>query len=133
MAAVRDFEAYRLNEMATGEATTKACSKPDSEGALEMIENVAARLHYHLEQTPNVCHSANLPLGATVETPVWSIARIQPVDMGAMPEPIAELLRRDYRCTVVCRCRSRRQSKKALQFLLDPVITDIDTAKKHPG
>src|SRR5690606_17304460 len=39
--AVRGFQLDRLNEMATGNATIEALLETDSEGALEMIENVA--------------------------------------------------------------------------------------------
>src|SRR5215210_4470134 len=48
-AAVRDFELNRLNGMANNETTIEALLDTDSEGALEMIENVAgATTHYHV-------------------------------------------------------------------------------------
>ena len=134
MSAVRDFELYRLNEMATGDATIEGLLDTDSEGALEMIENVAgATTHYHLAANlPNIGQIANLPLGATVETPVVvNGAGIQPVHMGAMPEPIAELLRRETTAAQLCvDAAVEGNREKALQcLLLDPVITDINTAK----
>jgi alpha-galactosidase len=134
-ANVREFELHRLNEMASGDVTIAALFDTDSEGALEMIENVAgAGDHYHpAANLPNVGQISNLPLGAIVETPVQvNGAGIHPVHMGALPEPIAELLRREITVAQLCVDASVEGSReKALQcLLLDPVITDIDTAKK---
>jgi alpha-galactosidase len=107
----------------------------DSEGALEMIENIAgAGTHYHLAANlPNIGQIPNLPHGATVETPVQvNGAGIHPVHVGALPEPIAELLRREITVAQLCVDSAVEGSReKALQcLLLDPVITDIDTARK---
>jgi alpha-galactosidase len=135
MAAVRDFELDRLNDMATGAATIEGLLDTDSEGALEMIENqVCATTHYHLAANlPNVGQISNLPLGCTVETPVIvNGAGIQPVHMGSMPEPVAALLRRETTAAQLCVDSAVEGSReKALQcLLLDPVITDIGTARK---
>lgn len=135
MAAVREFEHDRLNNMANGEQTIEHLLDTDSEGALEMIENqVAATTHYHLAANlPNVGQIANLPLGATVETPVIvDGAGIHPVYVGALPEPIAELLRRETVVAQLCVDAAVEGSReKALQcLLLDPVITDIEAARK---
>jgi alpha-galactosidase len=134
-AAVREFELYRLNEMANGDATIESLLDTDSEGALEMIENVAGTgNHYHIAANlPNVGQIANLPLGATVETPVQvNGAGIHPVHVGALPEPIAELCRREITTAQLCVDAAVEGSReKALHcLLLDPVITDIGTAKK---
>jgi len=134
-ANVRQFELHRLNEMANGDATIEALLDTDSEGALEMIENVAGTgNHYHLAANlPNVGQISNLPLGATVETPVQvNGAGIHPVHTGALPEPIAELCRRETTVAQLCVDAAVEGSReKALQcLLLDPIITDIDTAKK---
>ena len=134
-ANVREFELDRMNEMANGNATIAGLLDTDSEGALEMIENIAGgTTHYHLAANlPNVGQIANLPYGCTVETPVVvNGAGIQPVHMGALPEPIAELLRRETTAAQLCVDAAVEGSReKALQcLLLDPVITDIDTAKK---
>ncbi len=135
MAAVREFELYRLNEMANGNMTIEGLLDTDSEGALEMIENVAgAGNHYHLAANlPNAGQIANLPQGATVETPVHvSGAGIHPIHVGALPKPIAELCRREITVAQLCVDAVVEGSReKALQcLLLDPVITDIDTARK---
>ena len=134
-ANVREFELDRLNEMANGNMTIEALLDTDSEGALEMIENIAgAGNHYHLAANlPNVGQIGNLPYGAAVETPVQvNGAGIHPVLMGALPEPIAELCRREVTVAQLGVDAAVEGSReKALQcLLLDPVITDIDTAKK---
>jgi alpha-galactosidase len=135
---VRNFELHRLKQMADGEATIDSLLDTDSEGALEMIENVAsAGTHYHLAANiPNMGQISNLPHGATVETPVQvNGAGIHPVHVGALPEPIAELLRREITAAQLCVDSAVEGSReKALQcLLLDPVITDIDTARKILG
>lgn len=135
MASVRDFQLHRLNEMANDDATIEGLLDTDSEGAVEMIENVAgAGNHYHLAANlPNAGQISNLPPGATVETPVHvNGAGIHPVHVGALPEAIAELCRRETTVAQLCVDAAVEGSReKALQcLLLDPVITDIDTARK---
>jgi alpha-galactosidase len=135
MASFRDFGLDHINEMAAGNQTIEHLMETDSEGALEMIENqVTATTHYHLAANlPNEGQISNLPLGATVETPVMvDGAGIHPVHVGALPEPVAELCRRE---TVVAQlgvdAAVEGSREKALQcLLLDPVITDIGMAKK---
>jgi alpha-galactosidase len=135
MAAVREFEIDRLNEMANGNQTIGHLLDTDSEGALEMIENqIGAMTHYHLAANlPNVGQIANVPTGATVETPVIvDGAGIHPVHIGALPEPIAELLRREtFVAQLGVDAAVEGSREKALQcLLLDPVITDIETGRK---
>ena len=135
MAAARDFGLDRLSEMAGGHQTIEHLLDTDSEGALEMIENqVSATTHYHVAaDLPNEGQISNLPLGATVETPVIvDGAGIHPVHMGALPEPVAELCRREIMVGQLCVDSAVEGSReKALQcLLLDPMITDIGTAKK---
>ncbi|HLO15254.1 MAG TPA: hypothetical protein VK206_10520, partial [Anaerolineales bacterium] len=135
MASFRDFGLDRLNGMANNETTIEALLDTDSEGALEMIENVAAAAtHYHLAANlRNEGQISNLPLGSAVETPVIVDGTgIHPVHTGALPEPIAELCRREITTAqlgVDAAVEGNRE--KALQcLLLDPVITDIETGKK---
>jgi alpha-galactosidase len=135
MSALRDFGLDHLNEMAEGHQTIEHLQETDSEGALEMIENqLCATTHYHLAANlPNHGQISNLPLGATVETPVIvDGAGIHPVHVGALSEPVAELCRRETAVAQLCVDAAVEGShEKALQcLLLDPVITDIDTAKK---
>ena len=135
MASLRDFRLDRLNEMANGNMTIEGLLDTDSEGALEMIENVAgAGNHYHLAANLlNVGQVSNLPLGCTVETPVMVDGDgIHPVHVGALPEPVAELCRRETTVAQLCVDAAVEGSrKKALQcLLLDPVISDIEVAKQ---
>jgi alpha-galactosidase len=134
-AAVREFELARMNDMANDEATIEGLLDTDSEGALEMIENqVCATTHYHLAANlPNTGQISNLPHGCTIETPiVVDSAGIHPVHVGALPDPIAELCRREIATAqlgVDAAVEGNRE--KALQcLLLDPVITDIETGRR---
>ncbi|MBL8063256.1 MAG: alpha-glucosidase/alpha-galactosidase [Anaerolineales bacterium] len=134
MANLRDFSLDRLNEMANGELTVEGLLESDSEGALEMIENIAhAGGHYHLAANlPNVGQINNLPLGAIVETPVYVDGTgVHPVYVGSLPEPVAELCRRELTVARLCVDAAVEGSyEKALQcLLLDPVISDMNTAK----
>jgi alpha-galactosidase len=134
-AAVREFEHERLKSMADGEATVDGLKVTDSEGALEMIENVAgASTHYHLAANlRNEGQITNLPLGCTVETPVVVDGDgIHPVHIGAFPEPVAEIMRREVTVTQLCVDAVVEGSReKALQcLLLDPVVNDFELAKQ---
>jgi alpha-galactosidase len=134
MAGVRDFSLDRLREMANGNATVDGLLETDSEGALEMIENIAyAGTHYHLAANlPNKGQISNLPIGATVETPVQvNAAGIQAMHMGSLPGSIAELCRRELTITQLCVDSAVDGSyEKALHcLLLDPVITDMHAAR----
>lgn len=134
MAGLRDFSLDRLNEMANGNISIEGLLDADSEGALEMIENITcAGEHYHLAANlPNVGQISNLPLGAMVETPVMvNGAGIHPVHVGALPEPVAELCRRELMTAQLGVDAAVEGSyEKALQcLLLDPAIHDLDSAK----
>ena len=63
-----------------------------------------AATHYHLAANlPNAGQIANLPMGAAVETPVIvDGAGIHPVHIGALPEPVAELCRRETTVAQLC-------------------------------
>lgn len=134
MAGLRDFSLDRLNDMADNNLTIEGLLDSDSEGALEMIENIScAGSHYHLAANlPNIGQISNLPHGAIVETPVMvSGSGIHPVHVGTLPEPIAELCRREL---VVAQlgmdAAVEGNYEKALQcLLLDPVVRDLDVAR----
>jgi alpha-galactosidase/6-phospho-beta-glucosidase family protein len=57
---------------------------------------------------------------------------VNPIHVGALPEPIAELLRREITVGQLCVDATIEGSReKAMQcLLLDPMITDIDVARK---
>ncbi len=135
MAGLRDFSLDRLKDMANGDMTVDSLLESDSEGALEMIENIAcAGDHYHpAANLPNVGQISNLPLDSIVETPVHvNAAGIHPVHVGALPEPIAELCRRESLVAQLCIDSAVEGNyQKALQcLLLDPVVNDMDIAKR---
>ena len=134
MAGLRDFSLDRLNEIANGSMSIDGLLDADSEGALEMIENITcAGNHYHLAANlPNVGQIANLPYGAIVETPVMvDGAGIHPIHVGALPEPVAELCRRELiTAQLGVDAAVEGDREKALQcLLLDPAIRDLDSAK----
>ncbi len=124
-----------IARMGAGEAEIEHLREVDSEGAVEVIENIAgAGNHYHLAvNLPNEGQIANLPAGAIVETPgIFSGMGANGVAVGDLPEPVAELCRREImvgQLTVDAAVTGDRQ--KALQaLLLDPVIRDMDVAKE---
>ncbi len=134
-ASLREYGLERLKNMADGELTTEGLLETDSEGALEMIENVAGNgTHYHLAANlANAGQIPNLPLSATVETPVMvDGAGIHPVHVEALPEPIAELCRRETTVAQLCvDAAVQGDRKKALQcLLLDPVVNDFEQARQ---
>ena len=134
MASLRDFSLDRLNEMANGNMSVVGLLDTDSEGALEMIENITcAGNHYHLAANlPNAGQIANLPIDAIVETPVMvDGAGIHPVHMGILPEAVAELCRRELMTVQLGVDAAVEGSyEKALQcLLLDPMIHDLDSAR----
>lgn len=133
-ASGRDSGLNRLNEMANASMTVETLLETDSEGAIEMIENVAgAGNHHHIAANlPNTGQISNLPFGAAVETPVHvNGSGIHPVHVGALPEAIAELCRREITVAQLgVDAVVEGSHEKALQcLLLDPVITDIETAR----
>jgi len=129
----RDKGHQQMALMGEGKKSIAPLKKASSEGALEMIENIAgAGNHYHLAvNLPNRGQITNLPEGAIVETPgLISALGARGFPVGEMPEGVAELLRRELirvRFSVDAAANGDRQA--ALQcLLLDPVITDIETA-----
>jgi alpha-galactosidase len=131
----RDLGHEEIRKMGSGEKGIEQLLEADSEGALEVIENVAgAGNHYHLAvNLPNDGYITNLPADAMVEIPAMITgAGVRGVAVGAIPEPAAELLRRELavvRASVDAAVTGDRRT--ALQaLLLDPVIGDIDLAKE---
>jgi len=134
-AGLRDFSLQTLEQMAEGTMDVDGLLDTDSEGALEMIENMAcAGGHYHLAvNLPNTGQISNLPLGAMVETPAYvDGAGVHPLHVGPLPEAIAELCRRELALGQLCVDAAVEGSReKALQcLLLDPMITDADIARQ---
>ncbi len=124
-----------IAQLAGEEANLDGLRDADSEGALEIIENVAgAGNYFHLAvNLPNQGYITNLPDEAIVEVPgVVSGIGVRGIGIGLLPEPIAELCRRELtvaRLSVDAAVNGDRQA--ALQcLLLDPVITDLDVAQR---
>jgi len=135
MAQLRDYGLNDIAKMGSGQATIAHLREAGSEGALEMIKNIAgAGNHYHLAvNLPNVGQIDNLPHGAIVETPgLVSGMGVLGVGVGSLPEPVAELCRRELAVVRLCVDAAVHGDRQAaLQcLLLDPVITDLDVAQQ---
>lgn len=124
-----------IARMGEGNLSIDTLRDADSEGALELIEAVAgAGNHYHLAvNLPNRGYITNLPEGAIVEVPgLVSGAGVLGLGVGMMPEPIAELCRREITVAQLCvDAAVNGDHQAALQcLLLDPVITDLEVAQQ---
>lgn len=131
----RDEGHEQIRQMGAGKASVAELKETNSEGALEVVEALSgAGNDYHMAiNRPNTGQIANLPLNAIVETPaVLTGMGVLPVTVGSLPEGIAELLRRELACIKLCiDSVVEGDRQKALQcLLLDPVITDLDTASQ---
>lgn len=132
---IRSYVHSEIERLANGQVELESLRQTDSEGALEVIENIAgAGSHYHLAfNLPNRGQITNLPLGSIVETPgLVSGAGVNPVAVGELPHTIAELCRRELEVVRLCvDAAAHGDRQTALQcLLLDPVITDLDVAQQ---
>jgi alpha-galactosidase len=129
----RDKQWQTIEAMARHNAPVDDLKNAHGEGAVEIIEGLLGgeQIYRSAVNIPNRGHIANLPDGAIVEVPAlvggWGI---QGLNVGPLPEVIAELCRREITVaglTVDAAVTSDRQT--ALQALiLDPCINDLDTA-----
>ena len=131
----RDEGHEAIRKMGMGEMGIEGLREADSEGALEVIQAISgAGNEYHIAiNMPNQGQISNLPAGAIVETPVTLTGMGPlPMAMGALPEGIAELLRRELAVVKLCVDAAVTGDRQlALQcLLLDPVITDLDVAQQ---
>lgn len=123
-----------IRAMGDGTMGIETLAQSDSEGALELIESIAgASTHFHMAvNIPNRGYITNLPEGAIVEVPgIVNGSGIHGVGIGALPEPVAELLRRETTAARLCvDAGARGDRQAALQcLLLDPVINDMEVAQ----
>ncbi|OGO35187.1 MAG: hypothetical protein A2Z16_16225 [Chloroflexi bacterium RBG_16_54_18] len=123
-----------IASMGEGASSIEHLRDSDSEGALEMIENIAgAGAHYHLAvNLSNQGYITNLPVGAIVEVPgIVGGAGVHGLGVGQLPEPIAELCRREITASRLCVDAAIHGDRQAaLQcLLLGPVVTDMDVAQ----
>jgi alpha-galactosidase len=124
-----------IAHMASGEQEIEPLREAESEGAVEIVEAVAgAGTHVPpAVNLPNAGYIPNLPAGAIVEVPgVATGAGVHGVGVGSLPEPIAELCRRELAVVQLgVDAAVHGDRKAALQcLLLDPVVTDIDVAQR---
>jgi alpha-galactosidase len=124
-----------VESMAAGRSEVQSLHAVISEGAAELIEGVAGNLNLYQQSVniPNDGYITNLPHGAVVEVPaVVSADGVRGLGMGALPEPIAELVRRETALAdLVVEASVTGSRAVALQaLLLDPTINDIGTARR---
>ena len=130
---VRDFLNQMMQMLADGALPVDGMREAPSEGAAELIAGLAGRAY--LDETVNVpnCGAiAGLPDDTVVEVPALvDAAGIHPVQIGPLPPPIAELLRREAaRVELVVDAGVHGDREMALQaLLLDPMVNDISRAR----
>jgi alpha-galactosidase len=133
--SLRDKHRAEMARLAQGFGDISALRGAFSEGAAEVIEAVAGAGHrYWLAvNVPNHGAISNLPAGAIVEVPgVLGAQGVKPLSVGDLPEPIAELCRREITVTRLCVDATVHGDRQAaLQcLLLDPVVRDLEIARR---
>ncbi len=120
--------------MANGDLPVDVLANSPSEGAVELIEAIAWDESYYDDAVnlPNTGHITNLPDGTIVEVPALvSGESIESVGLAPLPDPIAELCRREAALVeLVVDAAVTGDRRLALHaLLLDPMINDIGRAK----
>jgi len=120
--------------MAAGEQPIDGLRQVRSEGAMELIEAIAGNTNAYIPTVniPNQGYIPNLPDGIIVEVPaVANGAGIHGLGLDPLPEPIAELCRREAALAgLVVDAAVTGSRELALQaLLLDPMISDFDQAE----
>jgi alpha-galactosidase len=121
-------------EIVRGERSVEELRGVRSEGITEIVEGITFNdnTYYHQLDLPNHGLIPNLPEGAIVEVPgTISGLGIRGLNMAPLPEPIAELCRRElvYSSLVVDACYHGNKDLALQAVLLDPMINDIDRAR----
>jgi alpha-galactosidase len=130
----RERQWRHIEEMARGSAPIDALREARGEGAAEIVEGLLGgeEIYRPAVNIPNRGHISNLPEGAIVEVPAlvggWGI---QGLNMGPLPEVIAELCRREVTVAgLAVDAAVTGDRQMALQaLLLDPCLNDLDTAR----
>ncbi len=130
----RQERAQLAAAMAAGEQPIDGLRQVRSEGAVELIEAIAGNTNAYLPtvNVPNQGYIPNLPDGIIVEVPaVANGAGIHGLGLDPLPEPIAELCRREAALAgLVVDAAVTGSRELALQaLLLDPMISDFDQAE----
>ena len=125
----------RINKLIQGQIPSSHFKRSATEGAEYIISAMLKNKNSYEEAVnlPNQGAILNLPTGAIIETPALIDSQgPTPLCAGHLPEPIAEICRRQTiinQLSVQAIVEGSRE--KALQaFVLDPMIDDIQTAKK---
>lgn len=121
-------------EIVRGERSVEELRDIRSEGIPEIVEGITFNdnFYHHQLNLPNQGLIPNLPDGAIVEAPGnVSGLGIQGFNMPPLPEPIAELCRRElvYSSLVVDACYYGDKDLSLQALLFDPMINDIDRAR----
>lgn len=130
----REFLMDMMGRMADGSLSVEGMREAHSEGAAELIAAIAGNENLYDEAVniPNQGAVSNLPDESIVELPAMISGQgIRGVSMGALPEPIAELLRREAALVeMVVDTAVTGDRNLALQTLLmDPMVGDIGRAR----
>jgi alpha-galactosidase len=131
----RDRQWRSIAAMAEGQAPVDDLKRAESEGALEVIEGLMGegQVYRDAVNIPNQGNIENLPEGTIVEVPALvDQTGIRGRETGPLPEAIAELCRRETAVAgLAVEAAATGGHEAALQaLLLDPCITDLDTASK---
>lgn len=132
--AWRDLNWYLLGQMAAGKMSIDAMREAKSEGAVELIEGIWGNLNHYEEavNVPNRGAISNLGPDVIVELPALiNSMGVQPVPIGPLPPPVAELCRREAALVelVVDAAVSGNRQMALQALLLDPMIDDIQRAE----
>jgi alpha-galactosidase len=127
-------EQQRLSDIAAGTAPLDEYREGSGERAVAVAAAIANNQNsYELAlNIPNEGYVPNLPQGAIIEVPaVVSAMGIRGVSLGELPEPMAELCRRQIAVAeLAVQAAATGDAKIALHALLmDPMISDIEQAK----
>ncbi len=131
---VREALHSLMAAMASGEMPVDGMRDAVSEGATELVEALGGGRSY-VDETVNVPNRGaitNLPQDAIVEIPAHvSHAGIRPLQVGALPQGITELCRRETALVelVVDAGVTGNRALAMQALLLDPMINDIDCAR----
>ncbi|MFQ5399828.1 MAG: hypothetical protein ACE5E7_09545 [Anaerolineae bacterium] len=132
--ATRDYLHHMMAQMAQGDMSVEGMREAHSEGAAELIAAVACNENYYDETVniPNEGAIAGLPDETIVEVPALvSGLGVRGIHIGALPEPITELLRREAALVeLIVDAAVTGDRNLALQaLLLDPMINDLGRAR----
>jgi alpha-galactosidase len=133
-AGERDLMWQAVATLADGRESIEPLRRAASEGVYEIVSGIAGDLNLFMEAVniPNRGHIANLPDSVIVEAPgVVSLDGVDGIAVGSLPEPVAELCRREAALVdLVVRAGVEGDRDAALQALLfDPHVDDIALAR----